>query len=89
MIETDDMRKEALSIVLLAFLVVIAVYVWSLNLLTQERVFGFLISAELIVFAMLTYTYYKQTFDELNKTLLLMACLAVIDLLIFSTVVLG
>lgn len=89
MIEVNDIRKEALSLVLLAFLVVIAAYVWFLDLLNQQRVFGFLVSAELIVFAMLTYTYYKPTFDELNKTLLLIASLAVIDLLIFSTVVSG
>jgi len=89
MMEANDIRKEALSLTLLLFLVVIAAYIWFLNLMTQERVFGFLISAEMVVFSMLVYTYYKPDFDELSRTWLLMASIAVVELLIFSVIVTG
>jgi plastocyanin len=45
---------------LLAFLVVVGVAVWLLNLITQWRVFGFLMSAEFTAFAMLVYLFYME-----------------------------
>ena len=51
---------RAVSVFLLIFLVIVAVGVWFLNLITQQRVFGFLMSAEFIAFAMLVYIYYYE-----------------------------
>ena len=54
----DSLRITAYF--LLAFLVVVGVAVWLLNLITQWRVFGFLMSAEFTAFAMLVYLFYME-----------------------------
>jgi uncharacterized cupredoxin-like copper-binding protein len=67
---------------LLAFLVIVGVSVWALNLITQQRIFGFLMSAELVAFAMLVYIFYEQN-PGVSKKLLSagFAALAVLVLL--------
>ena len=40
---------------LLVFLIVVGVSIWLLNFIAQQRVFGFLVSAELVAFALLVY----------------------------------
>ena len=54
----DSLRVTAYF--LLAFLVIVGVAVWLLNLITQWRVFGFLMSAEFTAFAMLVYLFYME-----------------------------
>ncbi len=49
-----------ITVFLLAFVIVIGVSVWLLDLVNQQRVFGFLISAELIAFALLVYIFYEE-----------------------------
>lgn len=51
---------RAIAIFLLIFLIVVGVSVWLLNLVTQWRAFGFLLSAEFIAFAMLVYIFYME-----------------------------
>lgn len=88
MTENVDRRKDALSIILVIFLVIIGVSLWFINQITQQRAFAFLVSAELVAFATLCYIYTKP-FDELSKTWLLVAGIAVIELLILSTAAVG
>ena len=45
---------------LLTFLVVVGIAIWFLNFISQQRVFGFLVSSELIAFALLVYIFYEQ-----------------------------
>ena len=54
----DSLRVTAYF--LLAFLAIVGVAVWLLNLITQWRVFGFLMSAEFTAFAMLVYLFYME-----------------------------
>jgi uncharacterized cupredoxin-like copper-binding protein len=54
----DSLRITAYF--LLAFLVVVGVAVWLLNLIAQWRIFGFLMSAEFTAFAMLVYLFYME-----------------------------
>ena len=54
----DSLRVTAYF--LLVFLIVIGVAVWLLNLISQQRVFGFLMSAEFVAFAMLVYLFYME-----------------------------
>ena len=63
----DSLRVT--SYFLLAFLVVVGVSVWLLNLITQQRVFGFLVSAELVAFAMLVYIFYEENPGSSKKLL--------------------
>ena len=60
MIKRDFDSLRITSYFLLAFLVVVGVAVWLLNLITQWRVFGFLMSAEFAAFAMLVYLFYME-----------------------------
>ena len=63
---SDHLRITA--VFLLSFLVVVAVALWLLNLVTQQRVFGFLMSAEFVAFALLVYTFYQE--NLVNKKIL-------------------
>jgi plastocyanin len=47
--------------------VVVAVAMWSLDLIAQQRTFAFLLSAELVAFAMMVYLYYEENPKELSK----------------------
>jgi len=49
-----------IAVFLLIFLIVVGISEWLLNLITQQRAFGFLMSAEFIAFAMLVYIFYEQ-----------------------------
>ena len=75
------------SYLILLFLVVVAIFVWFLNLVTQQRVFGVLLSAELVAFSMLIYVYKEPSEIEVNKSLLLLGELAVGILLILAIAV--
>ena len=56
--KTDYLRVTA--VFLLVFLIVVGVSEWLLNLIAQQRAFGFLMSAEFVAFAMLVYIFYEQ-----------------------------
>lgn len=51
---------HSIAIFLLTFLVVVGISIWLLDLVTQQRVFGFLMSAEFIAFALLVYIFYEE-----------------------------
>ncbi len=55
---SDPLRS--IAIFLLIFLVVVGIAIWFLDFVSQQRVFGFLMSAELIAFALLVYIFYEQ-----------------------------
>jgi plastocyanin len=52
---------------LLIFIIVVAVTMWTLDLIAQQRTFAFLLSAELIAFAMLVYLYYGENPKEISR----------------------
>jgi hypothetical protein len=56
-----------ISVLLLIFIIVTAVTMWTLDLIAQQRTFAFLLSAELIAFAMLVYLYYGETPKEISR----------------------
>jgi uncharacterized cupredoxin-like copper-binding protein len=55
---SDPLRS--IAIFLLIFLVIVGISVWFLDFIAQQRVFGFLMSAELVAFAMLVYIFYEE-----------------------------
>ena len=55
---SDPLRS--IAVFLLTFLVVVGIAIWFLNFVSQQRVFGFLMSAEFVAFAMLVYIFYEQ-----------------------------
>ncbi|HZW84722.1 MAG TPA: hypothetical protein VFE91_02315 [Nitrososphaerales archaeon] len=62
----------------------IAFYLWSLDLFTGQRVFGTMLGAELIIFSMLVYVYYKPSISGSPGNWLLLGCLAAAAFVIVS-----
>lgn len=56
---------------LLIFLVIVGISIWFLDFIAQQRIFGFLMSAEFVAFAMLVYLYYEENPQNISKKLLL------------------
>lgn len=74
---------------LLVFIIVAAIGIWYVNPLTEQRAFGFLVSAELVAFSMLVYTYTKNSsseFGEVSKTWLLIGFVALVVLVLLSVI---
>jgi len=69
-------------------MIVTAVTMWSLDLIAQQRTFAFLLSAELIAFAMLVYLYYRETPQDISRKWLFSgaAAIAVVVLLAVSVI---
>ncbi len=53
----------------------IMVYLWYIDLLVSQRVFGALLAAELVIFAMAIYVFSKQDLTGTPSTWLLVGCL--------------
>ena len=65
-----------IAVLLLIFMIVTAVTMWSLDLIAQQRTFAFLLSAELIAFAMLVYLYYGETPQDISRKWLFLGAVA-------------
>jgi len=63
----DEGVRTTISILLLVFLVLVAAYMWSLDLVAGQRVFGILLSAELVAFSMLIYVSAEPSYNKVNK----------------------
>ena len=73
--------RVLLSATLVAFLAVFAVYLWFVDLLSNQREFGAFLTAELMAFAMLVYITTKPDFDAVKKSWVLAGCIALALLL--------
>lgn len=82
--KTDYYRVTA--VFLLVFLIVVGVSVWLLNLITQQRAFGFLMSGEFVAFAMLVYIFYEQN-PGVSKKLLTAGFVALGILVILAALI--
>jgi hypothetical protein len=63
---------------------VTAAFLWFVNMLTQQRVFGALLCAELMAFSMLVYVSGKRSYEQLSRPVLLIGC-AILALLLSMT----
>jgi len=80
----DPLRSVA--VFLLLFLVIVGIAIWFLDFISQQRVFGFLMSAELIAFALLVYIYYEQN-PGVSKKLLTAGFVALAILVLLAAAV--
>ncbi len=76
--------RRLIAILVLIFLISVAALLWFIDLLKQQRVFGFMLSAGFVAFAMLVYLYSKNTFAEVSKLLLYLGSLALLILGLLS-----
>ena len=77
----EDGVRVLLSATLVAFLAVLAAYLWFVDLLLNQRQFGAFLTAELVAFAMLVYLTTKPDYDAVKKSWMLMGCVALALLL--------
>lgn len=52
----------------------ILIYLWILDLVALQRVFGAMLGSELVIFAMLVYVYYKPSLTLPTINWLLLGC---------------
>jgi hypothetical protein len=64
----DEGLKTIISVLLLVFLVVVAIYMWSVDLVAYQGVFAVLLSAEMIAFSMLIYVCIEPGYNRANKS---------------------
>lgn len=62
----------------------IAFYLWNLDLFRGQRVFGAMLGAELIIFSMLIYVYYRPSIGGTPGNWLLLGCVATAAFLLVS-----
>ncbi len=76
---------------LLSYIVVVAIVLWFIDLLYQQRVFGFLLSSELVAFSILVYLYRVESTNEydmkLNKQWVMLGVAAIAVLVLLSLIV--
>lgn len=80
-------RPSLIASFLLIFILAVAGTIWLLDLVAQQRVFGFLLSAEFVAFSMLVYLYYKDTFQEVSRKWLSAGVAAIVLLVVLSAAV--
>lgn len=76
--------KYRIAFVLAILLIMMAVYLWFIDLLSMQRVFGMLLASELIAFAMLVYVYSKPSFPRTSKAWLLSGSIVVAIFLLLA-----
>ncbi len=81
---SDPLRS--IAIFLLTFLIVVGIAIWFLDFVSQQRVFGFLMSAELIAFALLVYIFYEEN-PGVSKKLLTAGFVALAVLVVLAAAV--
>jgi hypothetical protein len=83
---TSKLRRLT-AIGIFVFLIVGAVLPWTLDLVTNQRAVGFILSADLIAFTMLVYVYDRESDNEVNWITLLIGSV-ITSMLIFLGMVL-
>jgi hypothetical protein len=72
---------------MMAFLLVLTPYLWFIDLLTRQKTFALLLSAELAAFSMLIYVATKPDYDSLKKSWMLTGCGTLAALLLLAIAV--
>lgn len=72
---------------IMAFLLALTPYLWLIDLLTRQKTFTLLLSAELAAFSMLIYVATKPNYDSLQKSWMLGGCASLTVLLLLAIAV--
>ena len=70
----DETIRYAVETLLAASAGTIAVYLWFIDLVADQRTFGALVGSELVIFAMIVYAYRKPTLTGRTNSWLLIGC---------------
>jgi len=80
----DDIVRYSVATLLATAAASILVYLWILNLVSFQRVFGALLGSELVIFAMVVYIYYKPAITVANSNWLLLGCVIAASFLLVA-----
>jgi hypothetical protein len=80
----EGLLRYAVGTLLAAAGSAIMVYLWYIDLIALQRVFGALLAAGLVIFAMALYVFSKQTITGRENTWLLLGCLGAGALLLMA-----
>ena len=75
MMADEDIVRYSVATLLATAAASIAVYLWILDLVSLQRVFGAMLGSELVIFAMVVYIYYKPTLTVTSSNWLFLGCL--------------
>jgi len=70
----ENIMRYSVAILLATAAASIAAYLWILDLVSLQRVFGAMLGAELVIFSMVVYLYYKPTLTVTTNNWLLLGC---------------
>jgi peptidoglycan/LPS O-acetylase OafA/YrhL len=79
-----DIVRYAVATLLATAAASILLYLWILDLVSLQRVFGALLGSELVIFAMVVYIYYKPTLTTSSNNWLLVGCLVAASFLLIA-----
>jgi peptidoglycan/LPS O-acetylase OafA/YrhL len=80
----EELLRYSIGTLLAAAGSTIMVYLWYIDLVALQRVFGALLAAGLVIFAMALYVFSKQTLTGKTNTWLLVGCLGAASLLLMA-----
>jgi ATP/ADP translocase len=70
----EDILRYSVATILAAAAASILVYLWILDIVSFQRVFGAMLGSELVIFAMIAYIFYKPSLTMANRNWLLAGC---------------
>jgi peptidoglycan/LPS O-acetylase OafA/YrhL len=80
----NDIVRYSVATLLATAAASILVYLWIVDLVSLQRVFGALLGAELVIFAMVVYVYYKPTITVASNNWLLLGCVVAASFLLIA-----
>ncbi|MDA4111372.1 MAG: hypothetical protein OK439_02455 [Thaumarchaeota archaeon] len=80
----NDIIRYSVATLLATAAASILVYLWILDLVSLQRVFGALLGSELVIFAMVVYIYYKPSLTLESSNWLLLGCLVAAAFLLIA-----
>lgn len=82
----EDEIRTLISAALVAYMVVVASFLWFIDLIAKQGEFGAIFATELLGFAMLVYVSTKPNYGEVKTLWLLVGCLATAFFLVVALV---
>lgn len=80
----EDIVRYSVMTLLATAAASIAAYLWILDLVSLQRVFGAMLGSELVIFAMIVYIYYKPSITAESSNWLLVGCLVAASFLLVA-----
>lgn len=70
----EEMLRYTVVMLLAAAAASISVYLWVVDLISLQRVFGAMLGSELVIFSMALYVYYRPSIASSSNRWLLAGC---------------